>query len=114
MMKWFSHRYLDLLGSIYIYNEHRGYTALDRVLEAVKAKHPHLDFCWVAKESLDRLRTVSNQCCSRANRDGWAVLGNYAVDANQLSCCAGYSINIRRAGGFRTQCIIELSTNLIC
>lgn len=40
MIKWFSHRYLDLLGSIYIYNEHRGYTALDRVLEAVKAKHP--------------------------------------------------------------------------
>lgn len=28
-------RYLDLIGSIYIYNEHRGYTALDRVLEAV-------------------------------------------------------------------------------
>ena len=40
MKAWFSRRYLDLLGSIYIYNEHRGYTALDRVLEAVKAKHP--------------------------------------------------------------------------
>ena len=40
MRKWFANRYLDLLGSIYIYNEHRGYTALDRVLEAVKAKHP--------------------------------------------------------------------------
>jgi uncharacterized ferritin-like protein (DUF455 family) len=37
---WFTHRYLDILGSIYIYNEHRGYTALDRVLEAVRAKHP--------------------------------------------------------------------------
>ncbi|WP_299192373.1 ferritin-like domain-containing protein [uncultured Erythrobacter sp.] len=33
-------RYLDLLGSIYIYNEHRGYTAIDRVLEAVLARHP--------------------------------------------------------------------------
>jgi len=33
-------RYLDLLGSIYIYNEHRGYTALDRVLEAVRARSP--------------------------------------------------------------------------
>ncbi|MCW6537563.1 ferritin-like domain-containing protein [Sphingomonas sp. MMSM24] len=33
-------RYLDLLGSIYIYNEHRGYTALDRVLEAVRARAP--------------------------------------------------------------------------
>ena len=40
MISWFRNRYLDLLGSIYIYNEHRGYTALDRVLEAVKAKHP--------------------------------------------------------------------------
>ena len=40
MKTWFARRYLDLLGSIYIYNEHRGYTALDRVLEAVKAKHP--------------------------------------------------------------------------
>ena len=33
-------RYLDLLGSIYIYNEHRGYTALDRVLEAVIRRTP--------------------------------------------------------------------------
>jgi hypothetical protein len=33
-------RYLDVLGSIYIYNEHRGYTALDRVLEAVHARFP--------------------------------------------------------------------------
>lgn len=40
MKQWFARRYLDILGSIYIYNEHRGYTALDRVLEAVRAKHP--------------------------------------------------------------------------
>jgi len=40
MKAWFGRRYLDLLGSIYIYNEHRGYTALDRVLKAVKARHP--------------------------------------------------------------------------
>ena len=33
-------RYLDLLGSIYIYNEHRGYTAIDRVIEAVMARWP--------------------------------------------------------------------------
>lgn len=33
-------RYLDLLGSIYIYNEHRGYTALDRVLESVSLRAP--------------------------------------------------------------------------
>ena len=40
MRAWFRHRYLDLLGSIYIYNEHRGYTAIDRVLEAVLARWP--------------------------------------------------------------------------
>jgi hypothetical protein len=40
MLAWFRNRYLDLLGSIYIYNEHRGYTALDRVLEAVKTRSP--------------------------------------------------------------------------
>jgi hypothetical protein len=33
-------RYLRLLASIYIYNEHRGYTAIDRVMEAVKARSP--------------------------------------------------------------------------
>ncbi len=33
-------RYLDLIGSIYIYNEHRGYTAIDRVLRAVRKRWP--------------------------------------------------------------------------
>ena len=40
MFAWFARRYLDVLGSIYIYNEHRGYTAIDRVLEAVRARYP--------------------------------------------------------------------------
>jgi hypothetical protein len=40
VLTWFRRRYLDLLGSIYIYNEHRGYTAIDRVLEAVRARSP--------------------------------------------------------------------------
>lgn len=40
MIEWFRRRYLDLLGSIYIYNEHRGYTAIDRVLEAVRVRSP--------------------------------------------------------------------------
>jgi hypothetical protein len=38
MLASFGRRYLDVLGSIYIYNEHRGYTAIDRVLEAVRAR----------------------------------------------------------------------------
>ena len=33
-------RYLDLVASVYIYNEHRGYTSLDRVLEGLRAKYP--------------------------------------------------------------------------
>jgi hypothetical protein len=41
MSSWFRRRYLDLLGSIYIYNEHRGYTAIDRVLDAVRVRAPH-------------------------------------------------------------------------
>lgn len=40
MLNAFRRRYLDLLGSIYIYNEHRGYTAIDRVLDAVRARSP--------------------------------------------------------------------------
>lgn len=36
----FRDRYLDVLASIYLYNEHRGYTALDRVLAAVEARCP--------------------------------------------------------------------------
>ncbi|MET3723972.1 ferritin-like domain-containing protein [Sphingomonas trueperi] len=40
MLSPFRRRYLDLLGSIYIYNEHRGYTSIDRVLEAVRARAP--------------------------------------------------------------------------
>lgn len=33
-------RYLEVVGSIYLYNEHRGYTSLDRVLEAAKLHCP--------------------------------------------------------------------------
>ena len=33
-------RYLDILASVYIYNEHRGYSSLDRVLEAVRGRYP--------------------------------------------------------------------------
>ena len=40
MREFFRRRYIDLLGSIYIYNEHRGYTAIERVLEAVRSRWP--------------------------------------------------------------------------
>jgi len=40
MLSALRNRYLDVLGSIYIYNEHRGYTAIDRVLQAVRGRWP--------------------------------------------------------------------------
>ena len=48
MRRWYRQRYLDLLASIYIYNEHRGYTAIDRVLEAISARWPD-DHALIAK-----------------------------------------------------------------
>ena len=33
-------RYLDVLASIYLFNEHRGYSSLDRVLAALRQCHP--------------------------------------------------------------------------
>lgn len=39
MLRWLRERYLLVLGSVYIYNEHRGLTtAIDRVIEAVRAR----------------------------------------------------------------------------
>lgn len=40
MFQLLRRRYLDILASVYIYNEHRGYTSIDRVLEAVRACCP--------------------------------------------------------------------------
>ena len=49
MINFLRQRYLELLASIYIYNEHRGYTAIDRVLEAVRERSP---------DDLDLIRAV--------------------------------------------------------
>src|SRR6476469_4770563 len=48
MREFFRRRYIDLLGSIDIYNEHRGYTAIDRVLEAVRLRWPD-DHAFIAR-----------------------------------------------------------------
>lgn len=40
MMAWFHRRWLDIVAAIYVYNEHRGYTALDKVLYAVRRHFP--------------------------------------------------------------------------
>jgi hypothetical protein len=40
MLAAWHRRYLDILASVYIYNEHRGYTSIDRVLDAVRSRHP--------------------------------------------------------------------------
>ena len=51
----FRERYLDVVSSIYIYNEYRGYTALDRVLEAVRVRCPddHAFQAEIAKHRAD-------------------------------------------------------------
>ena len=41
MMGWYRRRWLDVVASIYIYNEHRGYTALDGLLGAIRTVMPH-------------------------------------------------------------------------
>jgi hypothetical protein len=48
MIKRAHKRYLDLLCSVYVYNEHRGYTSLDRVLAAVRDGFPD-DRAFIAK-----------------------------------------------------------------
>ena len=55
MRNWYRQRYLDLLASIYIYNEHRGYTAIDRVLAAICARWPgdHMLIARVEKHRSD-------------------------------------------------------------
>ena len=37
---WYRRRWLDVVASIYVYNEHRGYTALDEFLIALRAERP--------------------------------------------------------------------------
>jgi len=51
-------RYLDVLASVYIFNEHRGYTSLDRVLAAARARHPEAAgfLAAVEKHRLDERR----------------------------------------------------------
>ena len=58
MGAWFRKRYLDLLGSIYIYNEHRGYTAIDDLAAAVKARWPgdHELIAKIDKHRADELK----------------------------------------------------------
>ncbi len=51
----FREKYLDLLGSIYIYNEHRGYTAIDDLLAAVRVRWPddHVLIAQIEKHRAD-------------------------------------------------------------
>jgi len=55
MFTAFRRRYLDVLASIYLYNEHRGYTSIDRVLEAVRVRAPddHVFIAAIEKHRAD-------------------------------------------------------------
>lgn len=37
---WFGHRWIQVVTAIYVYNEHRGYTALDHMLRAIRRHFP--------------------------------------------------------------------------
>ncbi len=50
MKRNLTRRFLDVLASIYIYNEHRGYSSIDRVLQSVRARHPDADWFVAAVE----------------------------------------------------------------
>src|SRR6185503_8901329 len=57
MLARFSRRYLDILGSIYIYNEHRGYTALYGLLEGVRQSPRYRDLtAAIEKHAADERR----------------------------------------------------------
>jgi hypothetical protein len=58
MRTWFRERYLDVLGSIYIYNEHRGYTAIDDLLQAVRWRWPeeHAFIATIEKHRTDEFK----------------------------------------------------------
>lgn len=41
MTDWYRRRWIELVVSIYVYNEHRGYTALDEFLAAIRSHIPN-------------------------------------------------------------------------
>ena len=52
-MSWLGSRWLEIVTAIYVYNEHRGYTALDKVLTAVRRHFPD-DERFIAEVELHR------------------------------------------------------------
>ncbi len=55
MLETSKRRFLDIVASIYIYNEHRGYRSIDRVKAAVETRHPgeHAFIAAIAKHRRD-------------------------------------------------------------
>jgi hypothetical protein len=79
MRGWFRNRYLDLLGSIYIYNEHRGYTAIDDLLAAVRMRWPD-DHALIAKVEKHRADEEKHYVMFRRWFERRGVMP-YAVDS---------------------------------
>lgn len=48
IFEWYRRRWLDVVASIYVYNEHRGYTALDELLAAARS-HGAMDQAFVSQ-----------------------------------------------------------------
>ena len=75
----FRERYLDLLGSIYIYNEYRGYTAIDDLLAAVRSRWPD-DHDFIAKIEKHRADEHKHYVMFRRWFERRAIMP-YAVDS---------------------------------
>ena len=94
MSEWFRRRYIDLLGSIYIYNEHRGYTAIDRVLEAVRVRWPD-DTALITKIEKQALK-LKNKISDKSHRAAKVGEVTSRVDEVQPAPQSARIINARR------------------
>ena len=92
----FRTRYLDVLASIYLYNEFRGYTSLDRVLEALRERCPdEPEFqAEIAKHRADeRKHYVMFRPCR-----WWSIAALATLTGSSSGCFAAPSKSSTRTG----------------
>jgi hypothetical protein len=108
MRRRFQRRYLDLLGSIYIYNEHRGYTAIDRVLEAVRTRWPD-DAELIAKIEKHRADERKHYLMFRAGSSGAASCRSRSTAPAAISTASSASCSARRSTTLDPDLIVNRS-----
>jgi hypothetical protein len=116
-MSWFRKRWIDIVTAIYIYNEHRGYTALDKALYAVRRHFPddhhliaeverhradeHKHYLmfkrWFEKRGMMPL--FVDRTCGHIDRFVDVDIGKFVEDGNFEQLCRVISLTERR--GYR-------------